>query len=482
MHSVIQYRHPSTAGLLVLLISALIGCGDNAAELSNTRPLRSDGTHLRDEQGRVVLLRGVNARVEGLFDVAFSDGRIALEPIPPLLQSDCTRMRQLGFDLLRLPINWSGIEPSRGSYSGEYLTRVDAAIACASNAGMLVVIDLHQDAYSKEIGEDGAPLWAIVPTPAKLLQGPLTDLNDRRLSAPVQAAFKSFFALDDASGLQKSYLAMLRYVATRWANNDSVIGFEVFNEPDTGPAENQAFNIAAAQAVRSAAPEKLVMFEPLAIRNFTDFTALSPTPFPVSGSVYTPHIYTYVFAPVQTSFNNATPAELEGSVRAARDEAAAWKTPLWISEFGCAPTNAAPNALWMQTAAQLHDRYFASDAWWLWKEQSQDAWGVYDFNATDGSWVERPHVVAWVSRVHVARIAGVPKSVESTFIGDSIRIEVDNGSTTAAPHVVYIPERFAATAQATCGGVTIPLVRAPDTGLAELACGGVLVVGVPGEQ
>jgi endoglycosylceramidase len=101
--------------LLMLFVTTAMSCGDNATELSNTRPLRSDGTHLRDEQGRVALLRGVNGRVQGVFDVTFSDGRVELEPIPELLASDCLRMRQLGFDLLRLPINWSGIEPTRGS-------------------------------------------------------------------------------------------------------------------------------------------------------------------------------------------------------------------------------------------------------------------------------------------------------------------------------------------------------------------------------
>src|SRR5262249_1547283 len=152
-------------------------------------PLSSDGTHLRDAAGRIAVLRGVNARIEGVFDVTFDDGRTPLEPIPPLDATDCTRMRALGFDLLRLPINWSGIEPTRDSFDEAYLDRVDAAVRCAADAGVYVLIDLHEDAYSKEIGEDGAPLWAIQPPPAMLLQGPLTDLGDRRTSAQVTAAF-----------------------------------------------------------------------------------------------------------------------------------------------------------------------------------------------------------------------------------------------------------------------------------------------------
>ena len=41
----------------------------------------------------------------------------------------------------------------------------------------------------------------------------------------------------------------------------------------------------------------------------------------------------------------------------------------------------------------------------MWKEESQGAWGVFDLAHGD-TWTERPQVVAWISRVHAARIAG----------------------------------------------------------------------------
>lgn len=138
----------------VVALSIICACSHDSSRVI-TKPLASDGVHLRDADGRVALLRGINARVDGVFDVTLDGGRIPLESIPVLTQADCHRMRQLGFDLLRLPIQWSGIEPASGSYDDAYLARVDAAIACADAAGMLVVVDLHQDAYSKEIGEDG---------------------------------------------------------------------------------------------------------------------------------------------------------------------------------------------------------------------------------------------------------------------------------------------------------------------------------------
>ncbi len=467
---------PQIHPLPLAALGILVACGPGTPAPS-TRPLWSDGTHLRDAEGRVAVLRGVNARVEGVFDVTFDDGRAPLEPIPALTRTDCTRMRALGFDLLRLPINWSGIEPVRGQFDAAYLARVDATIACAADAGMFVLVDLHQDAYSKEIGEDGAPRWAIVPAPTELLGGPLTDLGSRRLSEQVQAAFRTFFDPDDTAGLQEAYGDMLAHVATRWADEPAVIGFELFNEPDTGTAEVDAFHARASERVREAAPEKLVLFEPPALRNFTDFVPRSAAPVALDGAVYAPHIYTFVFQPDQRAFERATPDDLEASVRGAREEAEAWGTPLLIGEFGVAPIDDAAHTRWMQTEAQLHDRYVASSAFWLWKEASQGSWGLFDHDASTGAWTERPLVVAWVSRVHVARIAGTPALVESTAQGDAIRVELRPGTATAAPHQIYVPERFAGSVVAQCDGVVIPAPREPATGLLEIPCGGVLEVG-----
>jgi hypothetical protein len=77
---------------------------------------------LFDEVGREVLYRGVNARVAGLFDVTFSDGRQPVETVPPFGEADCRFLsEELGMNVLRLPVNWSGIEPQRGTYDRAYL-------------------------------------------------------------------------------------------------------------------------------------------------------------------------------------------------------------------------------------------------------------------------------------------------------------------------------------------------------------------------
>jgi endoglycosylceramidase len=375
-------------------------------------------------------------------------------------------MKALGLDLLRLPINWSGIEPERDVLDDAYLARVDDAIACAAAAGVLVLVDLHQDAYSKEIGEDGAPLWAIVPPPDELLEGPLDDLGSRRTSVQVMRSFDHFFAAGDPDGLQAEFMDMLEVVARRWADEPAVIGFELFNEPTVGEDEVDEFHYVAAARVRAAAPGKLVMFEPSAIRNLFDFVPEARDPFPVTGAVYAPHVYTYVFQPDPTQLEELEPEQLEPSVRGTRAEATAWGTPLLIGEYGIGPT--APNAdLWMGVQAELHDAYLASDAFWVWKEQSQANWGVYDWDAATNTWTERPQVVAWLSRVHAARIAGEVIANAYDHTTRALRLEVRGAG--ATPHLIYVPDGAHAIA---CDGAP----RDGGTGWVEVVCDGVLTV------
>jgi endoglycosylceramidase len=302
------------------------------------------------------------------------------------------------------------------------------------------------------------------------LQGPLDDLGDRRTSAQVLRAFDSFYAEGDPHGLQAQFIEMLELVATRWGQHPAVVGFELFNEPIGLQPLLSAFDANAAAAIGRIAPTKLVFFEPSSLRNFTDAAPLARAPFPEPNAVYSPHIYTFVFSPDRTHLERLQPSDLETSVRDARTEAEAWKTPLFIGEFGIGPTD--PNAdLWMNVQSELHDAVLASNAFWVWKEQSQASWGVH---AWDGAqWSERPQVVSWVSRIHAARIAGTVVANQWDRLAESLTL-VTTGA--RQPHAIYIPERFAATARVRCNDAPLAPSRDAITGLVAVDCDGSLQV------
>src|SRR5439155_5840851 len=59
------------------------------------RRLHVHRRRLLDERRREVTLRGVNARVEGIFDVTFDDGRLPLEAIPVFDDGDAATMESV---------------------------------------------------------------------------------------------------------------------------------------------------------------------------------------------------------------------------------------------------------------------------------------------------------------------------------------------------------------------------------------------------
>ena len=107
--------------------------------------------------------------VAGVFDVTFGRPHGARAD-PGARRRRLRAHARARLDFLRLPINWSAIEPTAARTTRRTSIASTQRSQCAADAGVFVMVDLHQDAYSKEIGEDGAPLWAIVPAPTELLR------------------------------------------------------------------------------------------------------------------------------------------------------------------------------------------------------------------------------------------------------------------------------------------------------------------------
>lgn len=396
---------------------------------------------LVDGLGRQVRLFGVNARVAGVFDVTFDDGRAALEPLAAFGAEDARRMRALGLSSLRLPIQWSGVEPTetRGFDEG-YLDRVAHAVDVAHDAGLWVLVDFHQDAYSKELGEDGAPYWAIVPPPPAKLGGPLLDLDKRRLSKPVLDAFETFFGSSpDGARLRTRFASMAAHVASRLARHPGVMGFELFNEPIATTAQLRAFHTQLLAAIREVAPDKLVLFEPPALRNIID-SAEIPEMGLGPGTVYAPHVYTSVFVgdDARAAVSKDT---LRRSYEAARDEALGWQAPLVVTEYGF-PPQASNFTSYVRWHDELAEELGASTYFWLWKELTQGAWGLYDFDAT-GAAKERAVVVSALSRVRVEACAGRVVSIDHHVDAGTLAMTFF-GLPSTREHLVSLGTRFVA--------------------------------------
>ncbi|MEZ4233007.1 MAG: cellulase family glycosylhydrolase [Polyangiaceae bacterium] len=467
----------------LLLASTCVSCGSDdqsASPPKSTAPCGEAATpgapfgvqcgQLVDEQGRIAFLRGVNARIDGVFDVTFDDGRVALEEVPAFDASDVTQLREFGFDALRLPINWSAIEPTEdGGFNESYLLEVDRVVELCGAADIQVLLDLHQDAFSKEIGEDGAPLWAIEPPPEMLLEGPLDDLGDRRLSAQVLAAFETFFS-DSATGaeLRRRFSQMAAHVAARYADAKNVVGVEIFNEPQSNDAGIARLNQVAYPSIREASPKKLYVYEPPVTRNFTDRSTLADGPL---GNLvgYAPHVYTYSFTATDEQKASIDKEKLRRSNANARDEANALQAPLIITEWGIDPLGVKADE-YLTWQSELQEEYMASSFFWVWKEQSQGRWGCFDYDDQSAQFSPREAVKRSLARVRPSRVAGWPERFAFDRTSGIFELDFQGDPSIQGPHVIAIAPRLGAPLTVSCDGEGI---AASELGRGEYAveCG-----------
>jgi endoglycosylceramidase len=257
----------------------------------------------------------------------------------------------------------------------------------------------------------------------------------------VLAAFETFFGPSpDGVRLRGRFALMAAHVASRFANDDAVIGLEIFNEPLATTEQLTSFHAQVFAAVRTAAPKKLVVFEPSATRNFLDRADIPTAPIG-PGTAYAPHIYTAAFGADDVRAA-VTRDAVERSYVNAREEALAWQSALMITEYGFPPSDPKLGA-YLSWHAELAEETRASTFFWVWKETSQGSWGLFDRDAS-GVWLERPTVTRALSRVRLEAAAGRVVDIRRPEGATSLRVDLIGGTGTRenlislGPHLALV--------------------------------------------
>lgn len=240
-------------------------------------PYHIDNTFLKDNFGRVVLLRGVNlggsnripSEPNGATHIQYnlySNKKISFINRPfPLKDADehFNRLKTWGLHCIRLLITWEAIEHQAPEiYDYDYLEYIYHIIAKAREYGIQVIIDPHQDAWSRFSGGSGAPRWTFEKvgldvrhfneSGAAILQQTegnsytesIWASNYTKLASATM--FTLFFGGNDFAPntqvdsvpvqdyLQQHYINAFKKLAYRLRDLDNIIGFGVMNEPSKG--------------------------------------------------------------------------------------------------------------------------------------------------------------------------------------------------------------------------------------------------------
>lgn len=240
-----------------------------------------------DENGRKVLLRGVN--LGGSTKVPVSpNGATHIEtdfrnhrdvsfvghPFPLVEANEhFKRLKHWGFNCLRFLVTWEAIEHKGPKlYDKEYLDYLEEVLKIASEYQFYIFIDPHQDVWSRMTGGDGAPGWTFEKVgldftkfdaaDAALVMQYRYDENNKNAYPPMcwvqnanrfasKTMWTLFFGGNDFAPslnidginaqdyLQDHYITSIKQIALRVKDNPYIIGFDTLNEPNEGWIEEK---------------------------------------------------------------------------------------------------------------------------------------------------------------------------------------------------------------------------------------------------
>jgi endoglycosylceramidase len=212
--------------ILIFIVISISGCQIDES-MDNIYPSRitiKDNKFV-DDLGRQVILNGINI-------VSKSKQEEYLIQAGP--EFYC-KLKAWGVNCIRFVIIWDGLEPEPGVYNEKYLSEIDKRIKWAEDNGIFVVLDMHQDLFSVKYS-DGAPDWATLDEGRSHITGDIWS-DAYLLSEAVQTSFDNFWSnkpAPDGIGIQDHYAQLWKYIADRYKNNSTVIGYDIMNEPFPG--------------------------------------------------------------------------------------------------------------------------------------------------------------------------------------------------------------------------------------------------------
>lgn len=401
-----------------------------------------------DSQGRTVILRGFND------DTLLQIGGQA--PAPAMTPADAALMESEGFDVVRLPISWSQLEPHPGQFSQSYLRRIRQVVALCASHHLYVVLDMHTEDFGVGFGGSGAPAWLSVPGVPDLHVPFLTPAWQRHLSPAVNAALAFFWLYPN---WQRLYWQAWAKVAAEFRGDSAVAGYDLYNEPHPFPAPPAIFEThilwpfyaAGIAAIAKVDPNHLFIVEG---DLFADLpTAIRPLAAP--NLVYSTHLYSgSILGPTFDGNMQPLEAELQQGLAEARQLPAAY----WSGELGIDRTRPIA-ASWARAEISLSNRFLTGWAWWQWNDP--DNWGVERGNGpVDHAWLDvlaQPFV-----RAAPGKLSHLKYQVASSTLSADVQSAPIGGSVLVSwPSSVGIP-----TILSPCAQMASPYL--PATGLLDL--------------
>lgn len=343
--------------------------------------VRGENPGIYDQQGRYILLRGVNYNALG----DYWQGNPAVATTKQYEEKDLQMMAKYGVNCIRLLFSWSELEPEKGKYNYEYIHRLQQVIEAAQKYNIYILLDMHQDAWGKFIvspvseacanpnkGWDGAPEWATIT------DGASTCLTGGRETGPaVYHAFQNFW--DNTNGINDDCIKAWQELVKATCKYSNVVGYDLINEPNMG---YEALNVEGRKlgnyydklikGIRAAENSTngyshIVFFE-MSVTLAGEGVPFIPFPDFTNDKniIFSPHLY---FEAISYQLTIEQGVELVNFV------SKLFNTSMFIGEWGFFGDPSA-DVLKLKRFAKKEDEYIVGSTWWQWSQSPGDPHGM----------------------------------------------------------------------------------------------------------
>lgn len=383
----------------------------------------------RDAQGRALELHGYNIKLH-----ADRIGTVTLDQLEG--------MRRNGFTLLRLAIFWSDLEPTQGNWNDQYFADLAHVLDLAQTVGVKVVLDMHQDSYSPEVGGYGMPDWTTRTDGLVFHDTPIPCLDPAN-----QRAWQHFY--EDAD-IRLAQTTAWQEVVDRLGDKPALFGYDLLNEPcgQANPGEGYTDALTRVEAtqitpmlqrvtdaIRTEDTTHWIFLEGSfgLTSTFAAPSGLGPIHDPTGLQIYAPHLYDLGMES-GTDWDPTSDFVTRYYTNIV-DYGAANHLPTIVFEWGPqqpALPNAADFAAQVMHGADAHVAGWAAFAWC----GGLGGWCQLDSDGNPGGGMTDN------TQTYPMAIAGRPLSIEGDYAAGTSTVTVDPADTGATgPTEFYFPLR-----------------------------------------
>jgi len=395
--------------------------------------LSVNGNAIVDHAGNTVVLNGVNFNG---YEYGLWSGLHMHE------EADYSRIASWGFNVVRLPIAWNLIEAQPGKYDTTYLSHVDQDIQWAKKYGVYIILDMHQYGWSSyftyfdSYHTAGVPSWSVSGYP-----------NTDEGEAQAKADFWNNKGPNGAQpsstnpSMQDRFAQMWKFVANRYANETTIAGYDLLNEPtvytmngttafDPLTMRTQtlpAFYDSIIDTIRTVDGNHMIFWEPAGIHPLVITSPIRPN------LVYSPHYPGYLKHMTESGYDGNKTGLDESFGNEVTMQSAKWNQPVFVGEWGLSFD--APNATqYILDFADLVNRYSVGGSWWSYGMPGNE------MSLLDETRNERASLVQYVVRPYVHDSSNPLFS--SSFNSQASKFQVDvkgPGTVTASlPYFYFV--------------------------------------------